>query len=89
MVRTSDGFEVAETDLELRGPGDMSGTQQSGLPQFKLANLVSDYEELRLAREAAKTLLKQDPHLHQDVHYFLKKQLEKISSTGLDWGMIS
>src|SRR5690606_38041716 len=64
MVRTNDGFEIAEVDLRLRGPGDLMGTQQSGLPELKIADLVQDAGLLQAARKAAKRLLDVDPDLH-------------------------
>lgn len=63
MVRTNDGFEIAEVDLKLRGPGDLMGTQQSGLLNLKIANLVKDKEILSQARFYAKNVLKADPNL--------------------------
>ncbi|MNI79563.1 ATP-dependent DNA helicase RecG [compost metagenome] len=56
MTETNDGFEIARRDLELRGPGDFFGTKQSGLPEFKIADLMSDYEVLEQAREDAAAL---------------------------------
>jgi len=63
MVRSSDGFEIAEVDLKLRGPGDLMGTQQSGVLRLKIANIVQDKELLSLARVWAKKILKEDPKL--------------------------
>ena len=63
MVDTQDGFKIAEKDLEIRGPGDFFGTKQHGLPDFKVANLVTDAAILRLARKAAFSLIKRDPDL--------------------------
>jgi ATP-dependent DNA helicase RecG len=63
MVETNDGFRIAEIDLQLRGPGDFLGTKQSGLPEFKLANIVEDMDLLAEARDAAFKLVKQDPYL--------------------------
>jgi ATP-dependent DNA helicase RecG len=57
MTETNDGFEIARRDLELRGPGDFFGTKQSGLPEFKVADLVSDFEVLEQAREDAAELV--------------------------------
>jgi ATP-dependent DNA helicase RecG len=57
MVRTTDGFEIAETDLQLRGPGEFFGTRQAGLPAFRVANLIRDRELLELARREAATLV--------------------------------
>ena len=57
MVRTTDGFEIAETDLQLRGPGEFFGTRQAGLPAFRVANLIRDRELLELARREAAALV--------------------------------
>jgi ATP-dependent DNA helicase RecG len=61
MVRTQDGFEIAETDLRLRGPGEFFGTKQSGLPEFRVANLVRDREALEIARSEATAYIEQPP----------------------------
>ena len=63
MVETTDGFRIAEVDLQLRGPGEMFGTRQSGIPQLRIANLVTDHDLLRKAREAAFQLVEDDPEL--------------------------
>ena len=63
MVHSNDGFEIAEVDLKLRGPGDLMGTQQSGVLKLKIANLIQDKNLLALARESAKKTLKEDPKL--------------------------
>jgi ATP-dependent DNA helicase RecG len=63
MVASSDGFEIAEVDLKLRGPGDLMGTQQSGVLQLKIADIVKDADLLKKAREVAITTLKSDPSL--------------------------
>jgi len=63
MVRTSDGFEIAEVDLRLRGPGDIMGTQQSGILNLKIADIIKDNDILQLARYHAKSILFKDPSL--------------------------
>src|SRR5699024_3181485 len=63
MVRTDDGFEIAEVDLKLRGPGDIMGTQQSGVLNLRIADIVKDSEILALARSYAFEILKKDPNL--------------------------
>jgi ATP-dependent DNA helicase RecG len=63
MVASGDGFEIAEVDLKLRGPGDLMGTQQSGVLRLKIANIVQDKALLGIARESAKNILKEDPKL--------------------------
>jgi ATP-dependent DNA helicase RecG len=84
MVKTQDGFEIAEYDLNLRGPGEFYGTRQSGLPDFRLANIIRDVEVISLAREAAFALVKDDPDLSKPEHEALQLALgrfwgEKIS----------
>lgn len=68
MIETTDGFKIAEVDLELRGPGEFFGTKQSGLPQLKIANLVLDGEVLMLARKEAFHVVGEDPHLRLVEH---------------------
>jgi ATP-dependent DNA helicase RecG len=65
MVDTNDGFEIAETDLKLRGPGEFFGTRQHGLPEFKLADITSELELLHQAREDALEILAADPRLRE------------------------
>lgn len=77
MERTTDGFKIAEFDLEMRGPGEFIGTRQSGLPGFKMANLVRDMAILQEAREAAFEILKKDSQLKLMDHQALKEQLVK------------
>ena len=68
LEATGDGFEIAEADLRLRGPGDILGTAQSGLPPLKLGNLLTDHELMRLARNAAFLVFERDPHLERPEH---------------------
>lgn len=75
MCKTTDGFRIAEKDLELRGPGDIAGTRQSGLLGFKLADIVQDREILRQASEAARQILETDAELDLTAHAALRKQL--------------
>lgn len=77
MEKTSDGFKVAEFDLEIRGPGEFMGAKQSGLPGFKMANLVRDFEILKAARDAAFEILKNDPRLTKKEHQALREELLK------------
>ena len=63
MVETTDGFKLAEYDLQIRGPGDMLGTRQAGLPDFHLGDIVRDEKILIIARHGATALLKEDPLL--------------------------
>lgn len=77
MARYSDGFKVAEADLEIRGPGVFMGTRQSGLPGFDMANLVRDIEILKMAREAVEELFHRDPDLRHLEHEAISKELKK------------
>lgn len=77
MVKTNDGFEIAEADLRLRGPGDFLGTKQSGIPDFKFADILRDEDLLELAREEAQRLLTDDPKLEREEHQHLKKHLRE------------
>lgn len=76
MTRTNDGFELAEADLEIRGPGEFFGTRQSGLPDFKIANILRDASLLEDAKSEANRLAKADPSLSQSVHQVLKEVLQ-------------
>jgi len=90
MVRTNDGFEIAEADLKLRGPGDMEGTQQSGLPiSLKISNLAKDGQILQYARSMAEKILDDDPDLQKDPNQILHQQLSKMRSGRMRWGDIS
>jgi len=90
MVRTNDGFEISEADLRLRGPGDLEGTQQSGLPfDLKIANLAQDGKMLEIARNAAMEILEDDPQLTKTENRVLATQLRKMKTNTLNWGSIS
>ena len=86
MVETNDGFRIAEVDLKMRGPGNIEGTQQSGITDLKLANLAKDSKILNIARQYAIEILKEDPSLNLEKNKSLKIVLKK-SSKG--WGRIS
>ena len=86
MVRTTDGFEIAEVDLHLRGPGDLQGTQQSGLVGLKLASLVKDEKLLKIAREFAHRTLTDDPRLEKPENQPMVVYLQRSE---FDWGKIS
>ena len=90
MVRTNDGFEISEADLQLRGPGDLDGTQQSGTPfELKIANLAQDGQMLEIARNAAMEILEEDPKLEKTDNRVLATQLRKMKTNTLNWGSIS
>jgi len=90
MVQTSDGFEIAEVDLKLRGPGDLEGTQQSGIPlNLKLANLAKDGQILQLARNKAIDILDKDNMLDNEINSILKIELNNRKQQKMDWGVIS
>ena len=89
MVGTNDGFEIAEVDLRLRGPGDIMGTQQSGVLNLKIADIIKDNDILQLARHHAKSILKIDPSLtlsENQVFLHTYKQLGKYKNI---WNYIS
>lgn len=77
MESTLDGFKIAEADLDMRGPGEFLGTKQSGLPGFRLANLVRDQVILQDARQAAFELIRKDPELADSAHQSVRQELEK------------
>jgi ATP-dependent DNA helicase RecG len=90
MVRTNDGFEISEADLKLRGPGDLEGTQQSGLPfDLKIANLAQDGKMLEIARQTAMEILEVDMQLQKPENRVLADQLRKMKTNTLNWGVIS
>jgi ATP-dependent DNA helicase RecG len=90
MVKTSDGFDIAEADLKLRGPGDLEGTQQSGIPfDLKIANLGKDARILQYARNIALEVLEEDPLLDEPENEVLVRQLKKLSRGPFDWSVIS
>lgn len=90
MVATNDGFRIAEADLQLRGPGDLEGTQQSGLPfDLKIASLSTDGQLLDLARQAANEVLDEDPLLESPKSALLVSQLNKLKINPVDWSSIS
>lgn len=80
MERTTNGFKIAESDLEMRGPGEFLGKRQSGLPGFKMANLVRDISVLQLARQAAFEVAQNDPDLKFEENKLLKKELEQFQA---------
>jgi ATP-dependent DNA helicase RecG len=89
MVKTNDGFEISETDLKLRGPGEIAGTQQSGVLALKIADLAKDQAILELARSAAQNILTVDPTLTMIGNAILKKGLNRDSKQQTDWKKVS
>ncbi|MDR0973668.1 MAG: ATP-dependent DNA helicase RecG [Prevotellaceae bacterium] len=87
MVRTNDGFEIAESDLKLRGPGDLEGTQQSGIPfELKIADLAKDGQLLQYVREIARQVIDAGAVAEHDI---LWQQLKKLRKTNVNWAAIS
>ena len=89
MVKTTDGFEIAEADLRLRGPGNLMGTQQSGILQLKIADVIKDSSLLKAARDTAQQILKQDPELKQAEHQIIKRTLTALRFDSNIWNFIS
>ncbi len=89
MVRTTDGFEIAEVDLKLRGPGDLQGTQQSGILDLKLADLARDEKILLYSRNFAAEILKKDPLLEKEENRILNKYIMNINKNNINWSKIS
>ncbi len=90
MVDSTDGFVIAEADLNLRGPGDIDGTVQSGLPfDLKIADLAHDGKILQAARTIAQDVIEQDPDLASDENKCLNLQLAKLTKSTINWGVIS
>ena len=89
MVRTNDGFEISEVDLQLRGPGDLMGTQQSGLLDLKIANLAKDGGLVVVARDAAKKLLLDDPTIEKTENKGVRSVLSELLRSRPNWGRIA
>lgn len=88
MVKTNDGFEIAEVDLTLRGPGDIQGTKQSGVLNLKIADLVKDEKMIYAARDIVTAILKEDPHL-EDPKYKRLKEYSDQNRSKIFWSKIS
>jgi ATP-dependent DNA helicase RecG len=88
MVDTNDGFEIAEVDLKLRGPGDMQGTQQSGILNLHIADIVKDEKILQLARKDAKQILSIDPQLKSAENQPIARFLDQLKREKNNWGLI-
>ena len=89
MISTNDGFKIAEVDMNLRGPGNILGTQQSGLLNFKIADLIKDKEILNIAREDAKNLIEKDPQLKHIDNKEIKEEYSRINKNSILWKHIS
>ncbi|MDB4324690.1 ATP-dependent DNA helicase RecG, partial [Crocinitomicaceae bacterium] len=89
MVRTNDGFEISEVDLQLRGPGDLMGTQQSGLMDLKIADLAKDGALVAIARDAAKELIKSDPTVEKKENKGVRSVLSEMLRSKPNWGRIA
>lgn len=90
MVRTNDGFEIAEADLKLRGPGDLEGTQQSGMAfELLIADLARDGQILQLARDVAERIVEDDPTCEKQKYALLWQQLKNLRKTNINWSAIS
>jgi ATP-dependent DNA helicase RecG len=89
LVKTNNGFDIAEADLRLRGPGDLMGTQQSGLLDLLIADLGKDAKILEAARDAAQAILNKDPDLSSEANTLIRKQIESSKKASLNWSRIS
>jgi ATP-dependent DNA helicase RecG len=89
MVRTNNGFEIADVDLKLRGPGDLAGTQQSGVPNLLIADLSQDAAIVKEARKAAEEIISKDPSLESDENRNIRRQINSFSKNDLNWSRIS
>jgi ATP-dependent DNA helicase RecG len=88
MVKTNDGFEIAEVDLKLRGPGDIMGTQQSGVLNLKIADIVKDKDILQLSRYHAKRILGADPSLSKKENQVILETYKQLSRYKNIWNYI-
>ena len=89
MVKTNDGFEISEVDMKLRGPGNIEGTQQSGLMEMKIANIVQDSKIVSFARAKALEILEVDPDLIDPKNQVIYQNLEQAAGGKISWGRIS
>jgi len=89
MVRTNNGFEIAEVDLQLRGPGDIGGTRQSGAIDLMIADLSKDGEILKVARETAVAILNEDPNLAHEKNTMIREQVRQQKKDTTNWARIS
>ena len=89
MVKTNDGFEIAEVDLRLRGPGNLMGTQQSGVLELKIADVIKDSSLLKVARDTAQQIIKKDPDFTGQEHQVIKRTLSSLKIDSNIWNFIS
>ena len=90
MTQTNDGFVVAEEDMKLRGPGDMEGTQQSGIAfNLHIANLAQDGQIIQMARNAAEDYLRDDPQMESAWGRKMAAHIREIFDKQTNWGLIS
>jgi ATP-dependent DNA helicase RecG len=89
MVKTNNGFIIAETDLSIRGPGDLLGTQQSGALDLLIADLGKDGEILQHARDLARQILQVDPDLEKPEHRAIRVQIDSAKKMVMNWSRIS
>jgi ATP-dependent DNA helicase RecG len=89
MVKTNNGFEIADVDLKLRGPGNVMGTQQSGVLNLKIANIIHDNDLLILARETAQNILNNDKNLESELNQCIKHTLSEMGTFKNIWNYIS
>lgn len=89
MCRTNDGFEISEVDMQLRGPGDIEGTQQSGILDLRIADLARDQAILQIARNAAQDLIDEDPNLEKEENKCMKLFLEQKERNRMNWSKVA
>ena len=89
MTRTNDGFEIAEVDLKLRGPGDITGTQQSGVLNLKIGDIIKDNDILKVARSYAWTLIKDDPSFQKEENQIIRFMYAQMMKFKNIWSYIS
>jgi ATP-dependent DNA helicase RecG len=90
MCDTNDGFRIAEADLKLRGPGDLEGTQQSGMAfDLKIADIARDGQLVQMARDEAQLIVDDDPTCTSEKHFMLWNRLRQLHKTNVNWGIIS
>ena len=90
MTETNDGFEIAEADLKLRGPGDLEGTQQSGMAfDLKIADIARDGQLVQMARDEAQKIIDDDPECQSPKYAILWYRLRQLRKTNINWAAIS